>query len=161
MKTTHLFAILSLLFLFCSSAEAKTVQGRVTGITDGDTIKVLVGREQIKIRLYGIDTPEKKQAFGQAAKKKISSILTPLVSIEEKDTDRYGRTIGIVYTSTGTNVNEEMVRTGYAYVYRKYCKSSFCSDWLDQESNARNERLGLWQEKSVPPWEWRKTQRQK
>ena len=161
MKTLQIISILSLLFLFCISAEAKCVQGRVVGITDGDTIKVLVDREQIKIRLYGIDTPEKKQAFGQAATRVIKSLLSPSVTVEEKDTDRYGRTVGIVYTSTGTNVNEEMVKSGYAWVYRKYCRSSFCSDWLDLESNARNNKIGLWQQKAVPPWEWRKLQRQK
>jgi micrococcal nuclease len=161
MKTLQLISILSLLFLFCFSAEAKTVQGRVLVITDGDTIKVVVDREQIKIRLYGIDTPEKKQAFGQAATRFIKSLLSPFVTVEEKDIDRYGRTVGVVYSSTGTNVNEEMVKAGYAWIYRKYCRSSFCSDWLEMESNARNNKIGLWQQKAVPPWEWRKMQRQK
>jgi endonuclease YncB( thermonuclease family) len=161
MKTTHLILILSVLLLCCSPAEAKTVQGRVVGVTDGDTIKVLVDREQIKIRLYGIDTPEKKQAFGQAATRVIKSLLSPSVTVEEKDTDRYGRTVGIVYTSTGINVNEEMVKSGYAWVYRKYCRSSFCSDWLEMENNARNNKIGLWQQKAVAPWEWRKLQRKK
>ena len=85
MKTTQIISILSLLFLFCFSAEAKTFQGRVTGITDGDTIKVVVDREQIKIRLYGIDTPEKKQDFGQAATRFVKSLLFPFVTVEEKD----------------------------------------------------------------------------
>jgi micrococcal nuclease len=76
MQTTQIISILSLLFLFCSFAEAKTVQGRVTGITDGDTIKVVVDREQIKIRLYGINTPEKKQDFGQAATAEIADLLS-------------------------------------------------------------------------------------
>lgn len=161
MKTTQILSILFLFFLLCSPVNAKTVQGRVVGVTDGDTIKVLADREQIKIRLYGIDTPEKKQDFGQAATRKIKSLLTSSVSVEEKDIDRYGRTVGIVYTSTGTNVNEEMVKAGYAWVYRKYCRSSFCSDWLDLESSARNNKMGLWQQKAVPPWEWRKLQRKK
>ncbi len=142
MKTRHFFIILGVIFFLSSPAGARSFKGKVVSVTDGDTLKVLSDGKQIKIRLYGIDTPEKKQAFGQAAKRKISSILTSTVSIEEKDTDRYGRTVGIVYTSTGTNVNMEMVRTGYAYVYRKYCKSSFCSDWLEMESNARKEKLG-------------------
>ena len=161
MKTTHLISILSLLFLFCSPAGAKTVQGRIVGVTDGDTVKIVSDGQQIKIRLYGIDTPEKKQDYGRAATRKIKSLLTSSVSVEEKDIDRYGRTVGIVYTSTGTNVNEEMVKAGYAWVYRKYCRSSFCSDWLEMENNARNNKIGLWQQMAVPPWKWRKLQRQK
>jgi endonuclease YncB( thermonuclease family) len=161
MKTLQTIAILFLFFLLCIPAGAKTIQGRVVNITDGDTIKVVTDGKQIKIRLYGIDTPEKKQAFGQAAKKQISTLLTQNVSIEKKDIDRYGRTVGIVFTSTGTNVNEEMVRSGFAWTYKKYCRSSFCSDWLEMENNARNNKIGLWQQKAVPPWEWRKLQRKK
>lgn len=99
---------------------------------------------------------EKKQAFSRAAKKKISSLLTSQVSIEEKDKDRWGRTVGIVHTSTGENGNDEMVKAVFAWVYRRYCRSSFCSDWLDLESNARNRKLGLWKQRAIPPWEYRK-----
>ena len=104
MKTIQTIAILVLFFLFCSPVGAKTIQGRIV-VTDGDTVKIVSDGQQIKIRLYGIDTPEKKQDFGQAATRKIKSFLTSSVSVEEKDTDRYGRTVGIVYTSSGTNVN--------------------------------------------------------
>ena len=86
----------------------------------------------------------------------ISSFLTPLVSIEEKDKDRWGRTVRIVYTSSGININREMVKSGYVWVYRKYCRSAFCTDWLTLEASARKSRIGLWKEKAVPPWEWRK-----
>lgn len=159
MNPLQTIAILCVSLLLYSPAGATTFQGRVTGISDGDTIKIIANKEQVKIRLYGIDTPEKKQDFGQAATRKIKSILTSSVTIEEKDRDRYGRTVGIVYTSAGKNVNEEMVRSGYAWVYRKYCRSSFCSDWLDLESDARNHKIGLWQQKAIPPWEWRKNKR--
>ena len=161
MKTTQTIAILFLFFLFCSPVGAKTIQGRIVGVTDGDTIKIVTDEKQVKIRLYGIDTPEKKQDFGQAATRFIKSLLSPVVTVEEKDIDRYGRTVGVVYSSTGTNVNEEMVKSGFAWVYRKYCRSSFCNDWLEMENNARNNKIGLWQQKAVPPWEWRKLQRQK
>jgi hypothetical protein len=106
MKTLQLISILSLLFLFCFSAEAKTVQGRLYGI-DGDTIKVVVDREQIKIRLYGIDTPEKKQAFGQAAARFIKSLLSPFVTVEEKDIDRYGeRSVLFIHLQEQTSMKK-------------------------------------------------------
>jgi len=156
MKIRHFFITLGVFVLLCSPAGAKSITGKVVGVTDGDTIKILSGGKQIKIRLYGIDTPEKKQAFGQAAKREISSLLTPLVTVKEKDIDRYGRTVGIVYTSAGENVNQEMVKSGYAWVYRKYCRSAFCADWLTLEATARKKGLGLWREKAIPPWEYRK-----
>ncbi len=107
MKTAQIISILSLLFLFCYFAEAKTVQGRVTGITDGDTIKVVVDREQIKIRLYGIDTPEKKQDFGQAATRFIQSLLSPFVTVEEKDIDRYGeRSVLFIHLQEQTSMKK-------------------------------------------------------
>lgn len=137
-------------------ASSSTITGKVVGVSDGDTIKIVSAGKQIKIRLYGIDTPEKKQAFGQAATRAIKSLLSSSVTVEEKDVDRYGRTVGIVYSAAGTNINREMVKAGYAWVYRKYCRSSFCSDWLTLEDTARKKKLGLWRETAVPPWEYRR-----
>jgi len=111
----------------------------------------------VKIRLYGIDTPEKGQPYGQAAGKYLSSLIAgSIVDIESVTTDRYGRTVGIVSDSE-RNINQEMVRAGYAWVYRKYCDRDFCSEWLQLEDRARNARIGLWQESNpIPPWEWRR-----
>ena len=156
MKLLHYIITLGVLVVLCSPAGAKNITGKVVGVTNGDTIKILSGQEQIKIRLYGVDTPERKQPFGQAAKRKISAILTSSVTVEEKDVDRWGRTVGIVYASTGSNINEEMVKSGYAWVYRKYCRAAFCSDWLSLEASARENKIGLWKESAVPPWEYRK-----
>lgn len=130
--------------------------GKVVGVTDGDTIKVLRNREQVKIRLYGIDTPEKAQAFGNKAKRFTASLVAgKIVDIESVIKDRYGRTVALVRVA-GKNVNEEIVRAGYAWVYRKYCKKSFCGGWYDLEWIARNNRRGLWADKNaIPPWEWR------
>ena len=78
------------------------------------------------------------------------------VGIEEVATDRYGRTVGIVNVSELV-VNKEIVRSGYAWVYRRYCDQEFCQDWTELERTARVKGLGLWQDKNpVPPWDWRK-----
>lgn len=150
------FISLVFVFLVAVPASASTITGKVVAVSDGDTIKILNNGKSVKIRLYGIDTPEKKQAFGQAAKREIKSLLSSSVTVEEKDVDRWGRTVGIVYSATGTNINIEMVRSGYAWVYRKYCQESFCRDWLDLEKSARSRKIGLWSQGAVPPWEYRK-----
>ena len=99
-----------------------------------------------KIRLYGIDCPEKGQAFGKD------------VTVKVKDTDRYGRTVGIVILPDGRSLNEELVYQGLAWWYRKYSKSPKLAT---SEMEARLAHRGLWADKNpIPPWEWRKTKRQ-
>jgi len=118
--------------------------GKVVGISDGDTITVLLDRQQVKVRLYGIDTPEKKQDFGTKAKWFLSGLVfKKTVEIESIDTDRYGRTVGIVYLG-GKNINEEIVRSGFAWVYQRYCTRSICGAWKRLEASARAGKVGLW-----------------
>ena len=81
------------------------------------------------------------------------------ISIESKDVDRYGRTVAIVYVD-GVNLNEQIVKQGYGWVYRQYCKGAFCGDWLQLESAARASHKGLWADANpTPPWEFRQQQR--
>src|SRR5688572_126201 len=79
----------------------QSIGGKVVGISDGDTFKLLVaGNKQLRVRLHGIDCPEKNQDFGMVARSKLSDLIFgKLVKVIEKDRDRYGRTIGIVYTA--------------------------------------------------------------
>ena len=130
--------------------------GKVVGISDGDTIKVLRNREQVKIRLHGIDTPEKGQSFGNKAKKFTARMVAgKMVEVKKTDTDKYGRTVAII-TVNGQNLNELIVASGLAWVYRKYCKQSYCNNWLRLEANARKNKLGLWRDlHAMAPWEWR------
>ena len=144
-----------IILLSCSVSHAWT--GKVVGISDGDTIKVLHEGKQVKVRLYGVDTPEKAQSFGQKAKKFTANFAAnKIVDVEPIDIDRYGRTVGLVNVY-GKSLNKELVRAGYAWVYRQYCKESFCSEWLKIEDIARKANAGLWIEPNpMPPWEWRK-----
>ncbi|MFC1818923.1 thermonuclease family protein [Thermodesulfobacteriota bacterium] len=155
MKKLKIFIFQIIFLLIASSAFAWS--GKVVGITDGDTIKVLnPENNQVKIRLYGIDTPEKGQAYGQAATKHLASLIAgKTVEVEPVDTDRYGRTVAII-SYDGRNINEQMVTVGYAWVYRKYCDRPFCSSWLKRESEAKDSKKGLWKEPNpIAPWEWR------
>jgi len=157
------FALLMLLLLSISiNAEAvTTISGKVVSVADGDTITILSNNNrQTKIRLYGIDTPEKAQAYGKQAKKFTASLTAgKRATVKVYDTDRYGRSVGVVFVN-GTNVNEELITNGLAWQYRKYCKAPFCKDWLKKEEYARSFAFGLWAEsKPQPPWDWRKAKR--
>lgn len=144
---------LCLLTFFANFAYAQEFSGKVVGVADGDTITVLTPeRQQIKVRLYGIDCPEKSQAFGQKAKQFTSSkVAGKNVTVAVLDKDRYGRFVGLV-----GSLNQELVQNGFAWVYDRYCKKSFCSQWKRDEEQARKARKGLWVEQAIPPWEWRK-----
>ncbi len=140
---------------------AYALSGKVVSIADGDTITILDdNKKQHKIRLYGIDTPEKSQAFGKAAKKHTSNLVArKRVQVTSYDTDKYGRTVGVVAVD-GVNVNRSLIENGFAWQYRRYCKASFCNDWLQLERSARAAKVGLWSDATpVPPWEWRKGKR--
>lgn len=136
--------------------------GQVVGVADGDTIAVIHELEKVKIRLYGIDTPEKKQVFGNKARRYTNAtVRKKSVEIVPIERDRYGRTVAMVFVA-GECLNEALVRDGYAWVYRQYCKKEFCRDWLKLESTARENRQGLWLDRNpTPPWEWRKESRKK
>lgn len=139
----------------------QSITGKVVGVSDGDTITVLdAGRKQHKIRLYGIDTPEKGQAYGNVAKNHTSSLTAgKTVDVISYDTDRYGRTVGVVMIGK-VNVNQSLIETGYAWQYSVYCKQSFCDSWKDLEQKARSAKLGLWADpEPIAPWEWRREKR--
>lgn len=148
---------LCFLFLFQLLVLAGSVQlkGLVVSIADGDTFTLLTDdKKEVKIRLHGIDTPEKGQDYYQVAKIFLSDLIFQKnVEIEEKDIDRYGRTIGMVYYQN-RNINEELLKAGLAWHYKFYDKNPL---WSKLEDDARNAKKGLWSlANPVAPWEWRK-----
>lgn len=131
--------------VFC---YADTITGRVVGVTDGDTIKVLdASNTEYKIRLAGIDAPEKKQAFGQVSKKSLSDLVfDKQVTVDWNKQDRYGHTIGKVLVN-GVDANLEQVKRGMAWFYKKYQNELLLQDRLDYlhaQEFAEKERIGLW-----------------
>lgn len=129
-------------------------EGKVVGITDGDTITVLVGTDPVKVRLNGIDAPEKKQPFGTQSRAKLGELaFGKTVTVHSAGKDRYGRTLGTVLAD-GQSVNLKMVETGLAWHYAQYSKDAALAD---AEKAARAARRGLWADpKPVAPWEFRK-----
>ena len=140
-----------LVALVVSVAHAENLTGRVVGVSDGDTITILqAGNVQAKIRLAGIDAPEKSQSFGQVAKAALSDLVfNKTVIVGVQDTDRYGRTVGWVSVD-GVDINAQQVKSGMAWVYRQYIDQSsmYGKSLLALEHNAREERRGLWLDES-------------
>ena len=136
------------------------ITGNVVGVADGDTITVLdADKVQHKIRLTGIDAPEKKQPFGNRSKQNLSDmVFNKTVIVETDKRDRYGRELGKVLAS-GKDVNLEQVRAGLAWHYNAYERTQSATDrqaYADAENEAKAAKRGLWADADpVPPWEWR------
>ncbi|MDC0300292.1 thermonuclease family protein [Verrucomicrobia bacterium] len=143
--------------LLTFSCFGEDLIGKVVSVYDGDTITVLSGNTQHKIRLEGVDTPESKQPFGNKAKQAMAEmVFGKQVKVVWKKKDRYGRTLGHVYVN-GKWTNLEMIKQGMAWHYKQYSKDQ---ELASAEVEARKKRLGLWADKSrIAPWEWRKGNR--
>lgn len=150
------------IFLFLSTfANAKTIEGLVVGVSDGDTITVLdQQKNSYKIRLQGIDAPEKKQAFGEKSKQSLHDLVhSKQVRIEYDKEDKYGRIVGKV-TVDDVDVCLQQLVLGMAWHYKKYQNEQSVSDralYSETELKSKSLKLGLWSDDTpMPPWEFRK-----
>ncbi len=148
--------ILGALLLLCPSAEAWT--GKVVKIMDGDTIEVLRDRHPVKIRLYGVDSPERDQDFGSKARQfTAGKVFGKEVEVMEVERDRHGRTVAWVQID-GTSLNKELLEAGLAWWFRRYAPHE--KELKEAESRARNLRIGLWSlDDPLPPWKFRRENR--
>lgn len=141
---------------------AAVIYGRVVGVNDGDTVKVLDAVQQLHtVRLMGIDAPEKAQPYGQRSKQSLSEmVFQRQVTVDWEKKDKYGRTVGKISASDGTDICLEQINRGMAWHYKQYAKEQSAVDranYSAAELTARTNGVGLWQDKfPVPPWEWRK-----
>ncbi len=130
-------------------------------VADGDSITVLDSTNtQHRIRLQGIDAPERKQAFGDASRKHLASLVAgKTVTVKWAKRDRYSRIVGFVIVD-GQDVNLAQVKAGMAWFYRYYQKELSRENrklYAQAEDEARANKKGLWQDKNpMPPWEWRR-----
>ena len=147
--------------LLATSLHAAEYTAKVVGVADGDTIVVLdSSKTQHKVRLAGIDAPERAQVFGNRSKQSLSDLVYMKdVTIETNKIDRYGREIGKVIHN-GDDVCLEQVNRGMAWWYRDYRYEQSPEDrvlYEAVEDAAKAARVGLWHDKEpVAPWEWRK-----
>jgi len=142
-----------------TTAVAQTITGVVTAIKDGDTIELLIDKKPNKIRLYGIDCPEKSQDYGtQATKFTAEKCFQKKVTIRQFGKDKYGRTLGVVILADGSNLNQLLVTNGFAWRY----KYSTDKELLKMQHTAMAQKLGLWSmPEPTPPWNFRKDHRRK
>lgn len=145
------------LFVLCACVHAQGFSGRVVRVIDGDTIVVLVDRQQVHVRLAQIDAPEHNQAWGTRSKQQLAALVARSdVTVVSVGLDRYGRTIGEVFVGRD-DVNRDMVAAGMAWAYRRYLTDR---SLLVLEQQARSARRGLWADPGpVPPWEWRRARK--
>jgi micrococcal nuclease len=133
--------------------------GPVVSVLDGDTIEVLHNTKPERVRLSGIDCPEKGQAYGKKAKQAASELVFGKdVILQTHGQDKYGRTLADVLLRDGTHVNHELVKEGWCWWYRKYAPADTVLAGLEKE--ARDAKKGVWQDRApTPPWEYRKARR--
>jgi endonuclease YncB( thermonuclease family) len=149
-----------LMALAASLAWADTLVGRVVAVLDGDTVTVLdLARVEHRIRLSGIDAPEKAQPFGVASKRQLSeAVYNQKVTVEWTKHDRYGRIVGKIVMN-GRDICLEQVKAGMAWHYKKYEREQSPEDraaYANAEADAKARSVGLWSEAGgVPPWAWR------
>ena len=133
--------------------------GKVVGVADGDTIDVMHDGRSERLRLWGIDCPEKSQAFGQRAKQFTSdTVFGRTVTVLPHGTDRYGRTVAEVRGPDGNSLNEALLSAGMAWWYEPYAKHEVRFQQLQERARAK--RVGLWSDPHAEaPWEFRRAKR--
>lgn len=153
-------AILAALLVLSALAPALAadLEGRVVAIVDGDTLDLLTAEQRtVRVRLAEIDAPEHRQAFGTRAREALSDLaFGKAARVELVARDRWGRAVGRVYVGD-LEVNPDLVRQGFAWVFRKYRHRPAL---LELEADAKANRRGLWADVApVPPWEWRRARK--
>ncbi len=149
---------LIVLYAVIGRLQAQTIVGKVVAVPDGDDIRILSSREEVRIRLAEIDCPERGQPFFRNAKRFTSSLaFGKTVRVQVREQDRFGRKVGRVTLPDGRSLNHELVKAGYAWWFRRYSDDLSLSML---EMAARTEKAGLWADPHPePPWEYRARKR--
>jgi len=155
--------------LLPAATWASELTGRVVGVADGDTLTLLVGRTQHEIRLSGIDTPERGQPYGDAARKQLSTLVFEKeVRVEGRKIDRYGRIVGRVWVQPDEcpacgktlDVSLALLTTGMGWWHRDHPEEQPAEErgqYEFAEFEAKAKKAGLWRDANpIPPWDWRK-----
>ncbi|WP_227871418.1 thermonuclease family protein [Novimethylophilus kurashikiensis] len=155
------YCLAACMLCFSLVAFGETIHGRITAVPDGDTLDLLTaGDVSMRVRVVGIDAPEKGQPFGRQAKAAMRELVwSREVVVDWAKRDRYGRLLGTV-TVDGSDVGLAMLRSGWAWYYKQYERDLLLSQrmqYAEAESEARLHAIGLWVDFApVPPWQWRR-----
>ena len=165
MKQVSLLLFVGAIYSLNAAADFLDCPCKVVKVTDGDTVNVLdQDRVLHKIRLMGIDAPERKQAFGRKSTKNLARYVAgEFIEVEYEKRDRYGRIVGKLLKQ-GQDINLKQVKDGFAWHYKAYQKEQTKLDRVlygSAEIEARKQRIGLWQVPAVAPWDYRRARRNK
>lgn len=171
MKSKYLILNFLIIFcLICSTAIAEreeTFWGKGMQVKDGDTVVIApeAGGKFFTCRLYGIDAPERDhgrktgQPYGKEAHRELEWLLLGERVEVTKTGNKAGSIEVCMFKQKGIDINLEMVKKGHAWAYKQYLKEPYASEYIEAESEARAEKLGLWQDNDPkPPWEFREAQ---
>jgi micrococcal nuclease len=147
--------LLALLYL----TSADTLTGKVVKIADGDTVTILVRGNQFRVRLFGIDAPERGQDYSRKSREALAALVFEKeVRVIVHDKDRYGRIVADIYVGD-LFVNERLIKDGWAWNYARFSHSKH---YAELEWEARQARKGLWAgDRPIPPWEAREHERER
>ena len=154
MKKIFLLILLGIIICVIE-CYAQKFNVKVVKISDGDTfVGINSDNLQLKFRIWGIDAPEKKQAYGTKAKDFLSSLIFgKTITVDVQKQDGWGRYLTYVYTPDGKDVSLEMIKNGYAWHYVKYDNTE---EYNAAELNAKKNKVGLWVDpKPIAPWDFR------
>ena len=152
-----LFLLLPAALLNGQSRANARITGQVVRILDGDTFELLTDNKQtVKVRMNGIDAPEKNQAFGQKSKDHLGSLcFRRQVAVVYTGKDQYKRVLGTVYNTSGQNINLRMVEDGMAWHFVRYSSDG---QLAAAQRYARDNKKGLWSDpRAIAPWEFRRS----
>jgi len=164
MRALAASAIFSLLVTLATPLGAAELDGSIVGVADGDTVTLLdASKTQHRIRIDGIDAPERTQPHGQRARQSLAALAHGRSARADcPKVDRYGRAVCRVIVD-GVDVGLEQIRRGYAWHYVKYAHEQRAADrasYSRAESEARSASAGLWSfSDPIPPWDYRRTSR--
>ena len=143
-----------------TAPPARSFELTVYKLADGDSFEGRTAGQTFRIRLYGIDAPEKGQDFYRVAKDRLGALCAEgPVKIVWRSKDDFGRLVADAYTASGKHINATLVAEGLAWHFTRYSNSA---ELAQLERNAREQKRGLWvQAQPLPPWEYRKSHRRR
>jgi endonuclease YncB( thermonuclease family) len=153
-------AVVGLAALAIAPAVQAALAGRVIAVHDGDTLSIRSASGlTTRVRLFGIDAPERGQAYGSASRRALAMLVAGReVRVVERGRDSYGRLLGTVHLEA-QDVNARLVRDGYAWVYERFERDAAL---LALQAEAKAARRGLWRDPHPePPWRWRARERER
>ena len=156
-------SILSCIFLSCdvsSQHESNNLSGNVVKIIDGDTYDIIVDGKQTRIRMFGIDAPERGMDYYKVSKQYLGELcMNQGIHLEIVNTDRYGRIVAKSFLADGRELGAEMIRAGMAWHFKRYSDDEVLATL---ETTARENQVGLWSiSNPIPPWDYRARKKSK